>query len=538
MAGNSRFSYPDEEFDEVVLDDLELLKNDGYAYSQFYEHLLQKFFLKREEAELTDAGEELAAIVDDNIGEDRERIHRCVRQGRAERADFEAFSESFANQSLYLESECEDERRALQKVLLGFVNWQGDKGDGTVELVEQIPADLSLDVLNRLKAAIETGEREEAQASKLYQKYHRGFHHYRSAHSMFLLRSWQLQTDATESRITLSEADRRSFQQYRDLMRVYWLQVYAGYAVEAQLEALCTFLNSRIPARFNYESLLDRATDATRLQRAFTALTTEVQVQRGTDETSAAQRTRDLMLYGSAELTNLTVDISSPQSPPDLTLGEMQSMLEAQLPAPWDETPPVAGSPYLNEVLLAKSIRKSLNHLQNEVDDEAKQFDYWVESMARSIALLLVTVSRFGKIKDDREWFYNYAFNRLDSPYNSLPDLTRFVRQADDETPLSKFAHRLLDERVVQTHLQVFYSRLRPGNVKRGFSFDQDERLCLEADRERGERPYVARASFIRFSELNTFLRDSGLLLDSEDGYEPTDRGLELLSRLNGGKSS
>ena len=49
MDGNTEFDYDDEEFDEIELDDLQLLKNDSYAYQRFYENLLQKFLLKRGE---------------------------------------------------------------------------------------------------------------------------------------------------------------------------------------------------------------------------------------------------------------------------------------------------------------------------------------------------------------------------------------------------------------------------------------------------------------------------------------------------------
>lgn len=168
MDGNSRFSYADEEFDEVQFDDLELLKNDEYAYSQFYELQLQSFLLKRGEFELTAAGLELADIVDAQIGDERDRILACARNGRADREDFEAIAKPFANQSLYLESECDEERQALQKVFMGFLEWNGDNVTGNVELAETFPEELSLDVLDHLHATIEEGELDEAGASKLY----------------------------------------------------------------------------------------------------------------------------------------------------------------------------------------------------------------------------------------------------------------------------------------------------------------------------------------------------------------------------------
>ena len=40
--------------------------------------------------------------------------------------------------------------------------------------------------------------------------------------------------------------------------------------------------------------------------------------------------------------------------------------------------------------------------------------------------------------------------------------------------------------------------------------------------------------NFIRFDEMNTLLRDAGLLTEADDGYEPTDAGLDVLSRVVG----
>ena len=124
MDGNTEFNYDDEEFDDIDLNDLQLLKNDSYAYQRFYENLLQKFLMKRGELTLTAAGQELATIVGDCLSENEERILSCARSGRVVRDDFEAFSYDFANQSVYYEEEFEPERRALQKVFLGFLEWK------------------------------------------------------------------------------------------------------------------------------------------------------------------------------------------------------------------------------------------------------------------------------------------------------------------------------------------------------------------------------------------------------------------------------
>jgi len=530
MDGNSRFSYDADAFDEITLTDLELLKNDGYAYSQFYENQLQNYLLKRGEFTLTAAGQELAEAVDSQIGSERERILKCARRGHIERRDMDAIADMFANQALYLNDACAEERDILQKVFLGFLEWTGDKQSGTVETDER-PTELTLDVLTHLEDTIEEGDIEEVGANRLYQKYHRGYHRYRAAHACFLCRSWHLQSEASSGRIALSDDDKRHFQQYRDLMRLYWLQVYAGYAIEAQLEALCLFLNSRIPPRAEYETLLDRVVDVDTIQTEIVRLTAGLDVTDGTEQASPANITRNLMLYGKSNRMAPAVTVPSVSATTPVTVGQARTDINNELTA-WDQSPPVAGDPRINEVLLAKALRNSLTNMREESDAEHRQIEYWTESLARSIALLHTTLTRFRRLEDRCEWLYNYAFNRFESPYTSISELTRLLDRTDDETPLDAFARTLIDEQVVETHLQVFYSRLSPGNLKRALSFDQDERLCLEVDRERGSRPFVARPGFIRFDEMNTLLRDGGLLVEADEGYEPTAAGLDILSRL------
>lgn len=538
MDGNSEFTYEEEEFDEVELDALSLLKNDSYAYQRFYENLLQKFLLKRGEFTLTEAGTELAAIVDTHLGEHEERILSCATSGSATRADFEAFSRDFANQSVYYHSDFEDERRALQKILLGFLEWEGDKQRGTVHLQDSIPEHISIDVLTHLKQTLETGDIEDLNASKLYQKNHRGYHRYRAGFSLFLLRSRQLQTESNADPLALSESDSK-FDQFRSLMHVYWQQVYLGYALEGQLEAICTFLNSRIPARYDYDTLVNTAADTDLIQAEVNGIIDGIDVTAGSDDASAKQLTRNLMLYGTASRRQPAVAVTP--SPPDsaLDLGTVQNAVETWTTNGWETVLPLPGADGANEVLLSKAIRTSLTNIQANIDNEQEQFEYWSRSLARSTMLVLLEIERFRHQRDERDWLYNYAYSRLDSPFASLPALTRFITQLDSATPIDEVAQLLLREQVARTHLRVFYDRLRPGNLKRLLSFDQDDRLCLETQSDRGETPFRAAPSLVRFDEMNTFLRDCALLADDPDAnFVVTEFGTELLRRAQGGEES
>jgi len=343
MDGNTQFNYDDKEFDKIELGDLELLKNDSYAYQRFYENLLQKFLLKRGEFTLTAAGQELATIVGERLGKNQERILSCAKAGRATRADFEAFSYDFANQSVYYEDEFEEERRALQKVFLGFFEWQGDKQSGSAHLQDSIPETISIDVLAHLQETLETGDLEDHNASKLYKKHHRGYHHYRRAFSLFLLRTRQLMMGDSTDPITLADSD-AVFDGFRSLMYVYWQQVYLGHALEAQLEAVTTFLNSRIPARYDYEELTHSASDTDQIQSEVNGILRNFEVTDGSEESSMGDLTRNLMLYGTASRTQPSVSITpeSPETP--LDLGTVQDAIAEWTTDGWETIPALPGA--------------------------------------------------------------------------------------------------------------------------------------------------------------------------------------------------
>jgi hypothetical protein len=81
------------------------------------------------------------------------------------------------------------------------------------------------------------------------------------------------------------------------------------------------------------------------------------------------------------------------------------------------------------------------------------------------------------------------------------------------------------------------FERLTPGNLQRLISLDRDDAICLRMDEEPSKRPFTARARFIRFSELNTFLRDAGLLNRLETGnYRVTREGRHWLENVYGGE--
>ena len=530
-------NYGEEDFDEIHFEEVELLKNDSYAYPTYYENLLQKFLLKRGGFELTGAGDALAEILATQLGDEGERIIQCADRGYATREDFEALREPFANQSLYFRDAHKDERRAFEKVLLGFLEWDGDERSGTVHLRDSVPNVVSLDLLGELQETLDEPEAVPTH-NQLYEKYRRKYHTYRRGYGLFLLRTRQLETETDADPLSLSDADRTDFKDFRELMRIYWLQVYTGYAIESQLEGLCTFLNSRIPARYDFDQLLDRATDETLLQRELAGLSKGLSVDGGTDAASSAQLTRNLLLYGTADRSQPVVSVAPHDPATTLTVGSVREHARDIVAAGWDGTPVTPGISRYNEVLLGKAIRASLDELRGEMNDPDSQFEWWARSLARSIALLLLCVERFDQLSRDRSWLFNYAHNRLQSRFASLPRLYHSVRQTDPDTPLSEFGRTLLEDYVVETHLKVFYNRLSPGNLKRVLSFDQDERVCLETQSDRGERPVRASPSFVRFDEMNVLLRDCGLLIDDDDeDYRVTDRGRELLSRVTEGGS-
>jgi hypothetical protein len=245
------------------------------------------------------------------------------------------------------------------------------------------------------------------------------------------------------------------------------------------------------------------------------------------------------MLYGTADRTKPSVSITPAHPDTPLDLGTVQDAIAEWTEEGWETVPALPDAEGVNEVLLSKAIRNSLNGLHSALDDEDAQITHWSRALARSTVLVLLEVARLRRQRDERQWLYNYAYSRLDSPFASLPALDRFIADFDSETPIHEVARSLLREQVVGTHLRVFYDRLSPGNLKRILSFDQDNRLCLETQSERGEQPFRARVSLVRFFETNTFLRDCGLLEDDPDAdFEVTPFGAELLRRAHGDENA
>ena len=538
MDGVTRFTNFDyEEFEEINFDEMELLKNDSYAYPTNYENLLQKFLLKRGGFDLTGAGKELADIVEENLGDETDRILKCAERGYATRTDFEALREPLANQSLYLRGATQNERRAFEKILLGFLEWEGTKQEGTVKIKDSIPNSIPLDLLDELHETLHEPEEMPAQ-NRLYEKYRRKYHKYRRGYGLFLLRTRQLETETDADPLFLPDTDVTNFADFRELMRIYWMQVYTGYAIESQLEAVCMFLNSRIPARYDYDTLLDRATDERLIHSELAGLSNSLTVDASSEDTSSSQFTRDLLLYGATGRKQPSVSISPHEPDVQPTVGSVRKQAREIVADGWDDTPPIPGTNTYNEVLVGNAIRDSLDELRDNLNNPEKQFEWWARSLGRSIALLLLCIERFDQLESERNWLFNYANNRLQSQFASLPRFYHSVRRTDPDTPINEFGRTLLDDYVVETHLKVFYNRLHPGNFKRILSFDQDERLCLETQSDRGKRPIRATPSFVRFDEMNIFLRDCGLLTDDDEaGYFVTDRGRELLSQLGGGDS-
>lgn len=523
-----------EDFEHLSLDDIELQKNDGYGYEE-YEGVLQKFFLKRGGYELTAAGEALAEATGTFLSPAVDDIFQIIENGEVTREQFATLAPDLAIQAIFTDlTRFEDERRILQRVLFGHIRWEGDPIDGTVAIDHSggVPSLDVLETLRTVQEAYETENSEEAETpveNQLHENFSQGVHEFRQAFAYFMLRAWSLY-EPEDSRITLTGRDRTVFSSVRTLMRVYWLQVYAGFALEAQLEAMTTVINKEHPPKYDRKQLLNKLVSPSVSDAVGNAITTIDLTVTG-DPAGGQQYTRNLLLYGAANGMNLEATVNSGASNEFNTIEDVNAYLS-----------PIVSDGYqleeVNEMLLAKAIRTALNNL-NDAEPEAV-IDRWHIALGRSIALLLFVLQRYRNLRDNAPALHRYMKRQLwTQPGNSVPLLDRYVRQKDTQLDIAQFGRDLLQERVIDLHTKVMYERLTPGNLQRLLSLDRDDAICLRMDTNPNQSPITVNPRFVRFAETNTFLRDAGFLRRVEvDHYEITDAGEDWLQRLLDGETT
>jgi hypothetical protein len=532
ITGVSRLGNYDsiDAFDEVSYEDIELQKNDGYGYEE-YEGVMQSFFIKRGGYELTGVGESLAEVVGKNLDEYSDELFQLVRGDVVTSADFDQYAQLLSMQSIFTHpEEFESERVALQKVLCGMLQWDGDDTEGTVKIGKQ--GEFEFDVLKTLFRVQRNYEADDEEVenpleSQLHENFDEGLHEFQNAFSHFVLRAWDLY-QPTDRRISFTKKDNDLFDEFQTLMRVYWLQVYAGYAIEAQLEALSTFINKQHPPRYDLETILSEISDPVVAESASSALTT-ISLESTTEPIGGKQFTRNLILYGESYGTEVEASVAKTPTESIPTLREASDFLTT-------ERVEAQELEELNEVLLSKSIRESLNKLDSAKPDDA--FEYWQIALGRSIALLLFVVERYRHLAEDIPTLHRYMRRQLwTDPGNAVPILDDYLRQLESDITLSELGRKIVRDRVVDIHTEVMYERLTPGNLQRLISLDRDEAVCLRMDQDPGQQPFTANPRFVRFDEMNTMLRDAGCLQRIETSkYEITDQGLSFLSAAYGGE--
>lgn len=527
-----------EKLKKINLDGFELQQNDGYGF-QNYERALQKFLLKRGGYQLTGAGEEVAESVTPALEPVADSIFDCVLSGEVVGDDFEEFARRLAIQSLHLyPEEFEAELRALQRVLCGLINWQGDPVEGTTTLIDG-PDHLETEFLHYLYASLPAdedqvkhgkGSPEEGKdvdsdplRSITFENFSEHLHDYRRSTVLFFLQAWKLyQSDSEKSELTDTEI--QSFQDTKNLFLLYWLQIYAGYAIEAQLEALTTFVNKFDPPRYALEEILELPPADTVMANAEAALTA-LSISPADESVSPQSFTRHLLLYD--EALNRALNVETETSEASVTnLRELQSLAAGQ-------SEPPHGLEQVNEVTIGKSVRSALNQLNDATPEESAE--PWGRALGRSIALLSYVDARVIRLQSTNPQLYRLMDYQISTrPGNSLPWVHRYLQSMNPETRLQNLGQRLVENRVVRVHEDVMYSRLTPGNLQRLFSLDRDESVCLRVTEDPHTRPYRARPRFIRFDELCTLIRDCNLLTGSQsDGYTLTETGERFLSKAH-----
>lgn len=526
-----------EDLENIELDDFQLQKNDGYGY-QNYERALQKLLLKRGGYQLTVAGQEVADTVSPSLAPYEDRIFECVKSGTVTVDDFEDYARPISIHAIHTyPEEFESELSTLQKVLCGVLSWEGDPYEGSTRIT-QYPDSFDTDFLHYLydslpqqmssevedEDSITTDEEQDGVPieSIPFENYNEHLHDIRRSTVLFFLHSWRLYRSDAET-IRLSEPELGRFEDIRKLFLLYWLQIYAGFAIDAQLEAVTTYVNKFDPPRFPIEELLS-VPDPGVVEDSVADALSSLDTSRIDTSIDPQKFTRHLLLYSEAISNELEVEIGQSST-------TVSSMADARkIATAASEAPEILEA--VNEVSLAKAIRISLNELSESSPDESSE--PWGQALGRSLALLLYIDTRLESLRASDPDLYRLMDYQLGTqPGNSLPYIHQYMQAVDPTDNIAEVGRRIINERVIRVHEDVMYTRLTPGNLQRLLSLDRSNAVCLRVDEDPHTQPFRARPRFIRFDELNTLIRDCNLLTGSQDdGYELTETGVSFLQRV------
>lgn len=527
-----------DDFAQIDLDEVELQSGDGYGYQE-HETAMRKFLLKRGGYTLTGMGASVAEAAS-AYADHGDHLFQIADQGTLEEDDFERFVDGLPLHAIHTRSDDERfaaESEALRKVLLGFLEWRGDPRSGTVDIMDG-PDTIRTGFIDRLYDRLQDGtgtatdhadtdqdgipvdaDLVAEMSSTLHQNFSTELHEIRRVTALFYVLTWGHHASGADP-VELSPSAKQTFGDHRRLMDLYWLQVYAGYAMEALLEALTMIVDNEVPPRVPLTDVLGLGDGELVARAGRSAL--ELEAATGSEATGHTRFARHLMLFGEAR--RATIEVSIPAGDCDwCTWGALREQAQDVIAS----APGLAG---VNEVTIAKAVRSALEDLHDA--DRERVAGPWSSVLGRSLALLAYVVERVEVIRQSDPELYALLRNQLsERPGNSLAVLYDYARNSDDNLALAEFACQVLQERVLRVHEQITYNRLRPGNLQRIVSLNRDRAVCLRV-KNHDDRPFRASVDLVRFDEMNTLLRDLNLLTGSQnDGYEPTSLGLSLLTR-------
>jgi hypothetical protein len=324
----------------------------------------------------------------------------------------------------------------------------------------------------------------------------------------------------------LDSVARETFDEFRTIARVYWLQEFAAVILRIHLWLVCEYLERALPRAVSRDQLFEDLSS----ERINAGAAAAFDITRIPSENAASQArvARELALYGQTEA--MTPELEIPETATDhlTNLGDLRMQVSSALPGDWDGTPPA---------IRASTLVRALQQIVDPLDDVSPQREVlstWQQALGHSLSLLVILLDRYRSITDAYPTVDSYMRTQHGSDQVSLPQLETYLDGFDDATELTTLAQHVITDLVIDVHDRIVRDRLRNNNpIKLSFSYLADQ----DAYRYSSGSAPIDR-DYLRYPLMQQMLLDLGLVTETGDGATLTSHGADILARARRGAAS
>ncbi|MFC5972648.1 hypothetical protein ACFPYI_15025 [Halomarina salina] len=520
MTGGQRIGR-EELWDEdpVDLSEIELLQS-SYAIDNIQSNLRQ-IYLRRTGTQLglTAAGRTVADAVDHHIGPVADELLSCILEEEVTHAQLDEFSEYVSLQAAFCRpEEFAEQLEAVQRLFLGFVEWDSSRNDVVLTEVGEKVGIPALSYPEHVIGGVHHDQKQREDIASNVHVLRRGW-------GLFILRVLDL-LESGHERVALDQTDQAVFEEFRVLARAYWLQGYAAYALRSLLSVLYRYLDLAEGLGVTRRSLEAVITDTDELS----ATVDDALAARSSSGGKALPRgvlARELALNGEAPMTSVEPAISENEaglSAPEV--GELRTRLKSVVKTGWH---PIDG----DQVTLP-ALKLQLDETWRElaqIGTQAAAEPLLRQATGQGLVALMLVDQRYRNLTTsypDVDTLLRQQYGRQRS---SLPALSDHLERHASKNGIASAAFKTLTDRVLETHQYVIHDRLSAGETI-ALAFTHD----LETDTFRAEaEPGAPRTQNLRFGRMLTMLQDCNLVRYKNEEPIVTGAGHTYISRLRSG---